>query len=103
MELNYDGKELHLDLEDMDTVQTSVMERHGVANLAALENGVAVGDVKTLEFVYWLARIQSGETLRIEKLGPFKPIKFLRAIAKAQEEEAAAAEAEAPKEAEGEA
>lgn len=83
LEVEYEGKEFILDLEDMDTDEASTMERFGVPNLKALEDGVAVGDIKALTVMYWLMLKQNGEPgVRLERV-KCKPVKFLRALATA--------------------
>lgn len=95
LEVSYDGKDYLLDLEDMDTDDAAAMERVGVKNLKALEQGIDDGDVSALRVAYWLMVKQSGEPgARIERV-KFKPIKFIMALALASEKVAAAnAEAE---------
>lgn len=79
--IDYEGRELFLDLEDMDTEHARVMERHGIPNLKALDDGVKAADVKCLTFLYWLCLVQNGEPgTRIERVS-MKPIKFLKALA----------------------
>jgi hypothetical protein len=81
LQVTYEGNEYILDLEDMDTDQARAMERLGVPNLKALENGIGEGDVDALTVAYWLMLVQNGEPgARIERV-KFKPIKFLRALA----------------------
>ncbi len=87
MNVKYEGQEFDLDLEDMDTDQARAMERFGVPNLKALEDGVAEGNLDALTVVYWLMLQQNGDGTRIDRV-KFKPIKFLRALAKAQEDDA---------------
>ncbi len=87
MNVKYEGQEFDLDLEDMDTDQARAMERFGVPNLKALEDGVAEGNLDALTVVYWLMLQQNGDGTRIDRV-KFKPIKFLRALAKAQEGDA---------------
>src|ERR1700761_6129146 len=98
MQVEYEGKTYDLDLEDMDTDEAAVIERSGVPNLQELENGVARGDLTALRAVFWLMLHQAGETVRIDRV-KYRPVKFLRALAKASEDEAKAkAEGDDPKE-----
>ena len=75
MNVKYEGQEFDLDLEDMDTDQARAMERFGVPNLKALEDGVAEGNLDALTVVYWLMLQQNGDGTRIDRV-KFKPIKF---------------------------
>lgn len=87
IEITYEDHEYLLDLEDMDTDQARVMERFGVPHLKALEDGMAMGDVKALTVYYWLMLVQNGESgARIERV-KFKPVKFLKALADSQSDE----------------
>lgn len=97
LQVEYEGTSYDLDLDDMDTDQAAAMERVGVPNLMALENGIGSGDVKALRVAYWLMLVQSGEPgARIDRV-KFKPIKFLKALGVASEA-ALPAEEDAPKE-----
>lgn len=83
MDIVYEGKSYVLDLEDMDTHDTAVMEREAkIPTLVALEEGIQTGSVNALVFCFWLALKQSGEPVRYSNVS-VKPIKFLRAIADA--------------------
>jgi hypothetical protein len=96
LDIKYDGKDYTLDLEDMDTEQARAMERFGVPNLKALDDGIAEGDLKALTVAYWIMLVQNGEPgARLERV-QIKPIKFVRALVSA----ALAAE-KAAKDAEG--
>jgi hypothetical protein len=100
LKVTYESKEYLLDLEDMDTDQARAMERLGVPNLKALEEGIGAGDVDALTVAYWLMLTQNGEPgARIERV-KFKPIKFLRALAASvtAETEKPAEGADGPKE-----
>lgn len=97
LKINYEGNEYFLDLEDMDTNEARTIERSGVKNLKALEEGVGEGDVACLNALYWLMLVQNGEPgARIDRVS-CKPIKFLRALGEASQEAAESGE-EAPKE-----
>lgn len=88
LEVKYEGKEYLLDVEDMDTDDARAMERIGVKNLKALQDGISEGDTSALTVAYWLMLKQNGEPgARIERV-KFKPIKFLMAVALAGEKAA---------------
>lgn len=85
LDVTYEGKDYLLDLEDMDTDDARAMERVGVKNLKALEEGISQGDVNALTVAFWLMLKQNGEPgARIERVR-FKPIKFIMALAVASE------------------
>jgi hypothetical protein len=84
IKFEYEGRELFLDMEDMDTDQARAMERFGVPNLKALEEGVSEGDINALTVTYWLVLVQNGEPgARLERI-KFKPIKLIKALAAAE-------------------
>lgn len=92
--VDYDGREYVLDLEDLDMTQARAMERFGVPNLAALEDGIGAGDLSALTVAYWVMLQQSGEPgARLERV-VFKPIKFIKALAEAALKSQADADAE---------
>ena len=98
LEIDYDGREYTLDLEEMDTDDARVMERFGVKNLKQLEEGIGEGDLSALTVAYWLMLKQSGEPgTRIERVR-IKPIKFVKALAAASEKLNAESTDEGPKE-----
>ena len=83
--INYEDHEYLLDLEDMDTDQARAMERFGVKNLKALDDGIAEGDISALTVAYWIMLVQNGEPgARLERV-KIKPIKFVRALVAAAE------------------
>lgn len=83
LHVNYDGREYDLDLEDLDMAQGRAMERFGVPNLKALEEGIAEGDLSALTVAYWVMLQQNGEPgARLERVN-FKPIKFIKAVGEA--------------------
>lgn len=87
--INYDGKDYSLDLEDLDMEQARVMERFGVSNLRELEQGINEGDLDALTVCYWVMLQQNGETnMQIESVR-FKPFKFIKAIGEAVAKQAA--------------
>lgn len=91
MIIKYEERELVFDIEDMDTDQARAMERFGVPNLKALQDGIFAGDVSALTVCYWLAMDQSGEAaVRLDQV-KFKPAKFLAEFGKAQKAEVEAA------------
>jgi hypothetical protein len=88
LKVEYEGESYTLDLEDMDTDEARAMERYGVPNLKALEDGVSVGDVSALTVMYWLMLRQSGEgDVRLDRV-KIKPVKFIHALAAASAVEA---------------
>lgn len=83
LEISYEGKDYILDLEDMDTDQARAIERFGIPNLKALEDGIGLGDVGALHVCYWLCLVQNGEPgARLERVR-MKPVKFARALTEA--------------------
>lgn len=99
--ITYDKREYILDLDDMDTDEARAMERFGVPNLKAFEDGIGEGDTDSLTVAYWLMLKQNGEPgVRIDRV-KFHPIKFLKALGKAAKEESAR-DAKAAKDAEPE-
>lgn len=94
LEITYEDNIYILDLEDMDTDEARAMERFGVKNLKALEDGIGEGDINALTVAFWLMLKQSGEVVRIDRV-KFKPVKFIRCLGEAGEK--ASTEAEDPK------
>lgn len=100
LKISYEDREYDLDLDEMDTDQARAMERFGVKNLKALEEGLLEGDIGPLQVAYWLMLTQNGEPgARLERM-KFKPMKFAKGIALAmlamiQEAEKAMAEEDA--------
>lgn len=102
LEISYDGRDYLLDLDDLDQEQARAMERFGVPNLKALEEGISEGDLSALTVAYWVMLVQNGEPgARLERVR-FKPIKFIKAIGvaalAAEKAEKDAAMTEVPKE-----
>lgn len=89
--IEYRGREYTLDLEEMTLEEGRVMEKHGVPNLMALEEGIGRGDVSALSVAFWIMLRQSGQPDqridRIEGAG-FMPIKFLKALIRATQDQA---------------
>lgn len=84
LEVTYEGKSFIFDIEDMDTDEARAMERHGVKNLKALEDGIGDGDIAALTVAYWLMVRQNGEPgARIDRV-VFKPIRFIKALGAAK-------------------
>lgn len=99
LDISYDGRDYTLDLEDLDMDQARAMERFGVPNIKALEEGIGDGDLSALTVAYWLMLQQNGEPgTRLERVR-FKPIKFIKAIGIAAEKLAEAKKAEGDAEA----
>ena len=95
LRVHYDGKDFDLDLEDMDMDQGRAMERFGVPNLRALEEGIESGDLDALTVAYWVMLQQNGEPgARLERV-TFKPLKFIVALVEAALKEKERLEAEA--------
>jgi hypothetical protein len=96
--VNYEDHEYLLDLEDMDTSDARAMERFGVPNLRALEEGISTGDVSALTVTYWLMLKQNGEPgVRLERV-QFKPVKFIKSLIAATSDAKDEDEDETPKE-----
>jgi len=98
LEIQYEGRTFLLDIEDMTTEDARAIERFGIPNLLALEDGMKVADVKSITAYYWLCLVQNGEPgARIERV-QCKPLKFLKALRNANvlgaEDEEGKAEAE---------
>lgn len=96
LKIEYDEETYTLDLEDMDTDQARAMERFGVPNLRALEEGIVTGEIDALTVAFWLMKVQNGEPgQRLDRV-KFKPVKFAKAIitAAAAEGERVAKEAQ---------
>ncbi len=88
LKVSYDDRDFLLDIEDMDTDDARAMERFGVPNLKAFEDGVSAGDTSALTVAYWLMLKQNGEPgARIERV-KFKPIKLIKALIAATQEAA---------------
>lgn len=97
LKISYDNRDYVLDLEDLDLVQGRAMERLGVPNLKALEEGISAGDLSCLVVAYWVMLQQNGEPgARIERV-QFKPIKFIKALGIAAKKAAEDAEDADPK------
>jgi hypothetical protein len=80
LEVAYEGKDYLLDLDDLDLAQGRAMERFGVKNLKALEEGISEGDLGALTVAYWVMLQQNGEDgARLERV-VFKPVKFIKAL-----------------------
>lgn len=95
LDIDYEGRQFLLDIEDLDTDQMRTIERFGIPNLKALEERFQEGDLDALTAYYWLCLVQNGEPgARIERVR-FKPLKFLVALAMAAKKIADAAEADA--------
>lgn len=89
--VEYRDKEYTLDLEEMTLEEGRAMERHGVPNLRALEEGIAAGDVAALSVAFWIMLRQSGQPdQRIDRLegAGFLPIKFVKALIRATQDQA---------------
>jgi hypothetical protein len=98
LEISYEGKDYLLDLEDMDTDEARAIERFGVKNLKALEDGIGEGDISALTVAYWLMLKQSGEPgVRLERV-KFKPVKFIMALGVASQKATEDEAEDAPKE-----
>lgn len=89
--IDYEGHEYILDVEEMDDAEGRAMERFGIPNLKAFEDGIGEGDISALQVAFWLMLKQSGEAgQRLERVS-FKPAKFLKALGKAAKAEVEAA------------
>lgn len=78
--VTYEDVEYVFDIEDMDTDEARAMERYGVKNLKALEEGISEGEVDALSVAFWLMRRQNGEPgARLDHV-KFKPVKFIKSL-----------------------
>lgn len=100
MKIEYEGRTLEFDLEEITVSQATTLKRKLGLTLLKLDAGLAEGDPDALRAVYWLVNEQSGKRTDIDELD-FKIVKFANAIQEAIEaeaaEEAAAEEEGAPK------
>lgn len=85
LNLEWNGDDYAIDLDDMTVAQARAMEGLGLPNIKSLEEGMIEGDLDALTFCYWLMLVQNGSPGqrldRVEKLPEFKPHKFALKIA----------------------
>jgi hypothetical protein len=94
MNIDFEGREYTLDLDDITVAQAKVIKVHRQLTLKGLSEGLNELDPDALVAVYWLMRVQSGDTgIDIDRID-FPAIKFAEAVAKAATTEQ---EAETPK------
>lgn len=100
MKVEYEGRTLEFDLEEITVRQATVLKRKLNLTLMSLDRGLTEGDPDALRAVYWLMLVQSGEKdVDIDTLD-FKIVKLANAVQEAVEAETAKKEAsgETPKE-----
>lgn len=94
LDINYEGKEYKLDIEEITVQQARTIKSSCGVTLMGLENGLAMADPDALRAMFWLMLCQSGEVQDIDRLD-FKIVKFAQALDKAAG--SAAETEEAPK------
>lgn len=99
MKIDFENNVYDLDLDDITVAQAKVIKVHRQLTLKTLSDGLNELDPDALVAIYWLMRIQSGDTgIDIDRVD-FKAVRFAEAIAKAaQAESDAKGEDETPKE-----
>jgi hypothetical protein len=89
MKIDFEDREYVLDLDDITVAQAKVIKVHRGLTIKALSEGLSELDADSLVAVYWLMKIQSGETgIDIDRVD-FKAVRFAEAMAIAAQAEAA--------------
>lgn len=94
MLVHYEGKDYEFDIDDLDIVQATMLQRKYKLNLLSLQRGLLEGEPDALRAVYWLMLMQNGQRVNIDNV-QFKIVKFANAIQEAVERENAASDDEA--------
>jgi hypothetical protein len=89
--INYEGKDYGLDLDDVDISQATTIYRKFNLTLLGLEVGLREGNPDALRAIYWLMLSQDGQRVNIDNV-IFKIVKFANALQAANEAETLAAE-----------
>lgn len=91
MNINFEGKDYHLDLDEIDVQQARTIKRQTGLTLLQLQKGLEDVDVDSMVALYWLMMVQNGTTVDMNKVN-FPVVKFGEAVINALMEEAKAAE-----------
>jgi|SRR5215813_6223781 len=79
MNINFQGEEFTLELEDLTVAQAKVIKIHTGLTLIGLEQGLGEGDPDALRALYWLMHAQSGKPCNIDD-ADFKIVAFSQAL-----------------------
>lgn len=86
MQVDYDGAQYSLDLDEIDVVEATYIKVKTGLTLLGLQAGLGEADPDALKALFWLMNKQSGKAVDIERVN-FKIMKFIEAIKDSQGKE----------------